>query len=98
MRILVTGVTGFVGGHLAEALLAAGGAEVFGLDRRGAWPTELSHLAGPVRLHATDLTDPSAVEPVLRQVRPDQIYHLAGYASNGQSFREPDAAWAGNLT
>jgi GDP-4-dehydro-6-deoxy-D-mannose reductase len=98
MRILVTGVTGFVGGHLAEALLATGGAEVFGLDRRGAWPADLSHLAGPVPLFAADLTDLPTVEAVLRQVRPDQLYHLAGYASNGQSFHEPDAAWAGNLT
>jgi GDP-4-dehydro-6-deoxy-D-mannose reductase len=97
MRILVTGVTGFVGGHLAEALLA-GGAEVHGLARGAAWPDDLAHLAGAVRLHATDLADGGGVEAVLRAVRPEQVYHLAGYASNGRSFREPDAAWAGNLT
>src|SRR5437016_1429371 len=98
MRILVTGVTGFVGGHLVEALLAAGGGEVHGVALRAAWPAELTHLAGRVRLHAADLTDPEAVEAVLREAGPDQLYHLAGFAHNGQSFREPDAAWAGNLT
>src|SRR4051794_4399916 len=97
MRILVTGVTGFVGGHLAEALLAAGDGEVHGVALRAAWPGELAHLSDSVRLHAADLTDASAVEAVLRDARPDQLYHLAGFAHNGRSFREPDAAWAGNL-
>jgi GDP-4-dehydro-6-deoxy-D-mannose reductase len=97
MRILITGVTGFVGGHLAEALLAAGGVDVFGLARRATWPRALRHLAGSVRLMAVDLTDSAAVEGVLRDLRPDHIYHLAGFADAGASFRDPDAAWAGNL-
>lgn len=98
MRILVTGVTGFVGGHLAEELLAAGGADLHGLARRGTWPPEWRHLAGRVPLHAADLCDAVRIEGVLRAVAPDQVYHLAGYSQTGQSFREPDAAWAGNLT
>src|SRR5262249_33524818 len=68
--------------------------EVFGLARRGTWPAELLHLAGHVRLHAADLTDPAAVEAVLRDTRPDQLYHLAGYASNRRAVHEPRAAWA----
>src|SRR5262249_34841146 len=38
-----------------------------------------------------------AVEALLRETAPDQIYHLAGFAQPGRSFNEPDAAWAGNL-
>jgi GDP-4-dehydro-6-deoxy-D-mannose reductase len=34
---------------------------------------------------------------LLRQAQPDRIFHLAGYAGSGQSFRDPDAAWRGNL-
>jgi GDP-4-dehydro-6-deoxy-D-mannose reductase len=98
MRILVTGVTGFVGGHLAEALLAAGDTEVHGLARQATWPTALAHLARDVRLHSADLTDGSAVESVLRAARPDHIYHLAGFADPGASLHDPAAAWTGNLT
>jgi GDP-4-dehydro-6-deoxy-D-mannose reductase len=98
MRTLVTGVTGFAGGYLAEALLARGEADLYGLSRRGEWPAEWRHLAGRVTLSACDLTESAAVERVLRQVRPQRIYHLAGYPHVGQSFHEPDAAWSGNLS
>jgi GDP-4-dehydro-6-deoxy-D-mannose reductase len=98
MRVaLVTGVTGFAGGHLAEALLAAGRDRVVGLARRAVWPAPWAHLAGRVELRECDLGDGAAVEATLREVRPERIYHLAGYASTGRSFREPEAAWAGNL-
>lgn len=98
MRILLTGVTGFAGGHLAEALLARPDSELFGLGRRRQWPEEWRQLAERVPLHTADLCDGAAVEAVLRKVQPEQIYHLAGYAQVGRSFQEPDAAWAGNLT
>jgi GDP-4-dehydro-6-deoxy-D-mannose reductase len=96
MRNLITGVTGFAGGHLAEALLARGEA-VVGVSRRADWPQGWGHLAGAVELRACDVADGAAVEVVLRAVRPERIYHLAGYAQTARSFQEPDAAWAGNL-
>ncbi len=98
MRILVTGVTGFAGGHLAEALLARAGNRVYGLSRRGNWPAASARLARDVELRACDLCAVGEVEAVLRDVEPEQIYHLAGYAGVGSSFREPDEAWRGNLT
>ena len=98
MCILVTGITGFAGGALAEALLARPNVQVFGLSRGNVWPALWSHLADKVPLAKADLQDPQSIESVLREVRPEQVYHLAGYAQVGRSFQEPDAAWAGNLT
>jgi len=98
MRILLTGVTGFAGGHLAEALLAREEVELFGIGRRTRWPDEWQHLADRVPLHGVDLGDGTGVEAVLRKAQPERIYHLAGYAQVGRSFQEADAAWAGNLT
>jgi GDP-4-dehydro-6-deoxy-D-mannose reductase len=97
MRTLVTGVTGFAGGHLAEALLA-NGATVIGTGRTGAWPAQLLHLSGRIELRACNLCDVAALQNLLSEVRPERICHLAGYARTGRSFEEPEAAWDGNLT
>ncbi|HZV07409.1 MAG TPA: GDP-mannose 4,6-dehydratase [Gemmataceae bacterium] len=98
MRILVTGVTGFAGGHLAEALLAQGGHRLVGVARRPVWPDAWGHLAGRVELHECDVCAGEPLERILRAVQPEHIYHLAGYPHVGRSFQEPDAAWQGNLT
>lgn len=98
MRILVTGASGFAGGHLTELLVSTRASDLAGLGRGTSWPEELKHLQGQVPIESCDLTDRSAVEAVVRRCQPDQIFHLAGYAHAGQSFRESDAAWAGNLT
>jgi GDP-4-dehydro-6-deoxy-D-mannose reductase len=97
MRILITGITGFAGCHLAEALLTSKEVLLYGTSRRAQWPPPWRHLADRVTLRACDLCDPAACETLVREIQPEQIYHLAGYASTGRSFREPDAAWAGNL-
>lgn len=91
MKILITGVTGFVGGHLTESLAARPDVQVVGVARSAQNVT-------PFDLHACDLCDAAAVEALLRDVRPEQIIHLAGYANAGRSLKEPDAAWAGNWT
>src|ERR1700681_2257342 len=98
MRILVTGITGFAGRHPATALLARGGVELFGVSRKGDWPAVWGRLAGKVILRPCDLCRAEDIDAVVRDIQPEQVYHLGGYAHVGQSFREVEAAWAGNLT
>jgi GDP-4-dehydro-6-deoxy-D-mannose reductase len=98
MRILVTGVMGFAGSHLAEALLAQKNHRVIGIARRTQWPEACRHLAAKVELHECDLCVSELVEQILRAVEPERIYHLAGYPHVGRSFQEAEAAWQGNLT
>src|SRR5947207_13374409 len=96
MRILITGVTGFVGGHLVEHL-APGGHTLFGLCRRGAWPQALAHLAVRAELLPGEIADGGRVEAVLNHARPDCVVHLAGYANPRRSFEEPDQCCRDNL-
>ncbi len=98
MRILITGITGFAGRHLARALLAGTNATLFGLSRQRGWSEADDDLHTRVRLFRLDLSDSEETAAVLQEARPEQIYHLAGYADAGRSFREPEAAWTGNLS
>jgi GDP-4-dehydro-6-deoxy-D-mannose reductase len=97
MRILITGITGFVGGHLVEAL-APRGDQLFGLCRRATWPAAVAHLAGLAELLPGELADGSRVEAVLQHSRPDWVIHLAGYANPGRSYQEQEQCWHDNLT
>jgi GDP-4-dehydro-6-deoxy-D-mannose reductase len=100
MRILVTGCTGFAGGYLVEGLAAhQPDASLFGISRQPERAAGLPYLAGKVAgLFACDLGERDHIADVLREVQPDQLFHLAGYAAVGRSFQEPDAAWQANLT
>lgn len=97
MRILITGITGFVGGHLTEALRAEGGHVITGLSRSANWAPEWAHLAGAADLRAGEIADRPAVVRLLREVEPDWIFHLAGFASPRESRTKPDRCWADNL-
>ncbi len=96
MRILITGATGFVGGHLVERLRQDGGDELHGVSRQADWPPGAEFLTGKAVLHVADLSQPHEVEDILARVRPERVYHLAGYANTGKSFHEPERTWADN--
>jgi len=88
MRCLITGATGFAGRHLADALMAAGH-HVEGLAR---------HPRGtPFAAHAVDLAERAGIETTLHSVGPDWVFHLAAFPNVGASFKDPAAAWRGNL-
>lgn len=83
MRVLVTGVGGFVGTALARRL-AAGGDDVLG-TYLGAEPG----VAG-VALRAADVLDPAALGRVVADFEPEAIVHLAGFSHVGQSWKRRD--------
>ena len=81
MRVLITGITGFVGQHLAHELLSHG-YEVFGAS------TEAATLEG-VRMLVADVTDMGALERLIEASDPEAIVHLAGLSHVGESWRRP---------
>lgn len=97
MRVLITGITGFVGGHLTDRLVAEGGHTLAGTARRAGWPRSLSHLESAASVYSADLDDAPRLREILDDFRPEWVIHLAGYAKTGQSFREPDLCWKANL-
>lgn len=99
MRILVTGITGFVGGHLAEHLLEQGD-EVIGLSTSGRWPEELADLMGDrVRLERWDLATPddAGLAGCLERIAPEVVIHLAAQSNPAESTADPKRTWAINF-
>ncbi len=90
-RILITGASGFVGGHLA-ALCAEEGATVtgLGLGEGGSPPGVDSYVRA-------DLSLPPDAERAVRSARPDAVFHLAADASVAQSWRDPGGTITRNV-
>lgn len=97
-RILITGVGGFVGGHLASLLSAAGDGEIFGTVHRPRVESEPWGLAiDPSHLYVGDLVDRQFADDLLREVRPDWLIHLAAQSSVPVSWSDPAATLTNNV-
>ena len=83
-KILITGVGGFAASHLARALKEH---EVHGTVRVRSDLSKIEDL--DVKLHLVELTDYISVENVIREVKPDQIYHLAAQSYVKSSWDSP---------
>jgi GDP-4-dehydro-6-deoxy-D-mannose reductase len=88
MRVLITGVTGFVGSHMAEYVLAQN-AEVFGACRWRSNTENIELLRNRIQLVEADLRDPTSVGEMLATARPDWIFHLAGQSQVMTSWHAP---------
>jgi UDP-glucuronate 4-epimerase len=95
-RILLTGAAGFIGSHVAEALVARGD-EVVGLDcfdpfyPRPVKERNLTSLrsAAGFRLVEADIRDGDAVRRAFADARPDRVIHLAAKAGVRPSIVDP---------
>lgn len=92
-RALITGISGFVGPHLARHLIDQGD-EVWGLVRRRAGGSKLRALQllgieNSVRLIEGDVTSIASLAQALDAVEPDLIFHLAAQSFVPQSFANP---------
>lgn len=75
MRVLVTGASGFIGGHVLRLLTAAGN-DVIGFDITDLGPAATS-VHDEIRLIHGDVTDPVDVYNAIAATNPERIIHLA---------------------
>jgi len=89
-RILITGINGFAGSHLAEYVIDHQLGEVFGSIRgKNANLDNLESVLGRVTLVQCDITDFHATVQMLSETRPDFIFHLAAQSYVPSSWRAP---------
>ncbi len=89
MRVLITGITGFAGSHLADFLVARGDVEIHGIRRWRSSTLLIDHLEDKLTLHECDLRDPTSVRAVLEEVRPRYLFHLAAQSFVPTSWTVP---------
>ena len=97
MRVLITGITGFVGSHLAEYLLQKKGIEVYGIERWRSKTENIDHIKDKLRIIECDIRDFSSVDKVIKEVRPDKIFHLAAQSFVLSSWHAPAETLSTNI-
>jgi GDP-4-dehydro-6-deoxy-D-mannose reductase len=95
LKALITGVSGFVGSHLAEYLLAHTEWEIAGTAQSAT--RNIDDVRQHIEIYPADLSRMQVVVSVLEQVRPDVIFHLAAMAATARSWDDPGATLRTNV-
>jgi GDP-4-dehydro-6-deoxy-D-mannose reductase len=96
-RVLITGITGFAGSHLAELVLAQSGVELFGIRRLRSRTENVEHLMDTIGWVECDLRDSASVKRMVKEIRPDWIFHLAAQSFVPSSWRAPEECFVTNV-
>ncbi len=100
---LITGVTGMVGSHLVDYLLKHTDWNIVGMCR---WRSPLNNIAHllplinqkeRIKLIYGDLRDSSSIDHVVRESKPDYVFHLAAQSFPQTSFTAPLDTYETNI-
>ncbi|MCI6097275.1 MAG: dTDP-4-dehydrorhamnose 3,5-epimerase [Selenomonadaceae bacterium] len=95
-RALLTGITGFVGSHLAEKLLAEGW-EVHGIVRENSDTSKLiGKLTDRIKLHMHN--DRKSLNSIMAEVKPEVVFHLASLYLSSNAYEDIPALVESNVT
>ena len=99
MRVLITGISGFVGAILAEYLLSdsfSRSLEIHGTIHRA--DSRIQSIRDQLHLHRGDLRNPSWIDNIIRTVKPRFVFHLAAWSDVRASWDQPWAAYELNIS
>ena len=97
MRVLITGITGFAGSHLADYILEFfPGVEIFGIVRWRSRMDNILHFQKKINLIEADLKEMGSLKKCLAEAKPDRIFHLAAQSFVPTSWKCPAETFAIN--
>jgi GDP-4-dehydro-6-deoxy-D-mannose reductase len=97
MRVLITGITGFAGSHLADLCLTMKDVEVYGIIRWRSRTENIEHIWDRLNLLECDLRDASSTRDVIEEILPDRIFHLAAQSFVPTSWKAPTESLTTNV-
>jgi len=98
--ILITGISGFVGGHFTRYISnEKPNFVIHGISRSN--PTwdfipDKDSILGAISFHQCDLLDSKKINEIIGEIQPDYILHLASFSSVSQSWKDPLASFLNN--
>lgn len=95
-KVLITGGAGFLGSHLARALMSQG-ASVTLVSHMESRPPLLAEGAGDYAFQVADIADFEAVAEVLDKQRPETVFHTAARSIVGEANLNPRPAFETNI-
>lgn len=95
-RVLVTGIAGFVGSHMAELLLTEG-FEVWGLFRNRSKNENIESIKSDLHLVDADLMDAHSIYAAVSKIKPEYIFHLAAQSFVPTSWVSPSVTLEVNI-
>ena len=87
-KALITGITGFVGSHMAELLLTEG-VEVYGIQRWRSKTENIEAIQDKIKIEEADLLDAHSLYTVIDKIKPDYIFHFAAQSFVQSSWASP---------
>lgn len=96
MKVMITGITGMIGKHLADLLIAEG-CEVAGVSRVTSASLYIRQKR-PYKHYAGDILDTKFLANAWDDFKPEVVFHLAAQAYNGASWEAEDTTYALNVT
>jgi len=96
LRVLITGITGFAGSHLAELCLSKD-FEVYGTARHRSRTENIDHMLRDVRLESADVRDGYSIQRVISRVKPHYLFHLAAQSFVPESWEAPSETLSTNI-
>lgn len=100
MRVLITGITGFVGSHMADYLIKnVPDVKIFATRRWRSKEENISHLFGDdsVVFEECDLLDRGSLARIIEISKPDIVYHFAAQSFPESSFLTPVSTLTTNI-
>ena len=90
MKVLITGISGMIGSHVAHLLVKNPCFKVFGLIRPRSNLDTLRGVVGKINFLVGDLGDSHRMIDIIANVIPDFVYHFGAQAINGISYANAD--------
>ena len=97
-KILVTGASGFAGSHLIDHLIDNNAQNIFGTYYSDKGIENLDKVKDKINLYKVDLTNEQDTKDLIEKIKPDEVYHLAAFASAAGSFSSPVKTVINNIS